>query len=436
MKRRTSCLLVLLALAGCGQRDDPAAWDQRLQTVVAAVERGALPEAESLLREALVAQERAVGAGHPGLDQGRAMLADLVRQQGRDGEAETLYRQTLAAWQERGESGPASAAARLGLAQVLSARGDNAGALAALDQAVADLDRSAQTGPAQLAAVLSAQSALRSRSGDLAGAESAARRLLTVAEAAGPGTPLLADALEALAGICAAAGKGDEAKVLVQRAIVLHQGAVGDGTRLGLALFQYAELCRRSGPSAGAEAETAYRKALAQWEQARGANHPDIAAILNGLAATLAAAGRTDEADAAFVRALGLLEAKVGVDSPDLIPVLANRVRMLAAARRWPEAKAGGARILAIVEKTGGGGDSRDLAGALDGQIALCVAADDLAGALVLNQRLVAMLERVLGPQDANLAVALRNGADLLRRSGREAEAAQLQRRAEAIAKP
>ncbi len=55
------------------------------------------------------------------------------------------------------------------------------------------------------------------------------------------------------------------------------------------------------------------------------------------------------------------------------------------------------------------------------------------ADAEPLYKRTLAILEKALGPEHPNVATGLENYADLLRKTGRDAEAAKMELRAEAI---
>lgn len=70
------------------------------------------------------------------------------------------------------------------------------------------------------------------------------------------------------------------------------------------------------------EAETLYRRVLAQRLAALGEGHPDTAVILSNLAGVLAKRGRPSEAEPLYRRALAIDEAALGADHPDTATTL------------------------------------------------------------------------------------------------------------------
>ncbi len=118
-------------------------------------------------------------------------------------------------------------------------------------------------------------------------------------------------------------------------------------------------------------------------------------------------------------RAVAILEEHLGGADPALVPLLDCRMRLCASAAQWPSASADGERILAILALSGGT-DRQDYVAVLNGVIALHAQAGDLIRAIARARESAAIIARVLGPADPNLAVAQRNLAGLLRRTGVE----------------
>jgi tetratricopeptide (TPR) repeat protein len=234
-----------------------------------------------------------------------------------------------------------------------------------------------------------------------------------------------------LAGIHAQDGRTSDATAELARAIAIRrQDAGGDPRRLGRCLIAYAELKRSAG--AAEDALTAYQAALAHW-QAHGADDPaTLAAVLNGLAASLARLQRYTEAEPLLAHALALLEHSEGPTHEALAVILANQSQLYACEEKWPQAIASGVRLLGILESHGGT-DCRDYVTALNAVIAACAAGADYEQAIALNRRAIAIVERTLGAADPNLATTLQNCAVLLKQAGRPQEAVAMESRAAVI---
>ena len=72
------------------------------------------------------------------------------------------------------------------------------------------------------------------------------------------------------------------------------------------------------------EAESLFKQALANSEQALGPNHPDVAGALNNLAECYRAQGRYTDAEPLYERALVIIETALGADHSIFATALNN----------------------------------------------------------------------------------------------------------------
>jgi SOS-response transcriptional repressor LexA len=98
------------------------------------------------------------------------------------------------------------------------------------------------------------------------------------------------------------------------------------------------------------EAKHLFKQALAISEKAHGAEHPDIAASLNGLALLYTNQGKYEEAEQLYKRALAIREKTLGVEHPDVAATLNNLAVLYEGEGRYTEAEHLYERALAIYE--------------------------------------------------------------------------------------
>jgi tetratricopeptide (TPR) repeat protein len=103
-----------------------------LATVLAQQDK--LPEAETLLRAVVAAQNRAPGAARPSIS--KSNLADVLRRQGKLDESEALLREALDAQRKMGERTLSEASTLAGLGRTLGAQGRYTEAAEALTESV------------------------------------------------------------------------------------------------------------------------------------------------------------------------------------------------------------------------------------------------------------------------------------------------------------
>jgi tetratricopeptide (TPR) repeat protein len=181
-----------------------------------------------------------------------------------------------------------------------------------------------------------------------------------------------------------------------------------------------------------AQAEPLLRRALAIDEASYGPDHPDVATILNNLAALLRDTGRLAEAEPLFRRALAIHEASLGPDHSTVASGLNNLAHLLQDTNRLAEAEPLTRRALTIGEVSFGP-NHPTVAVVLNNLARLLQATNRLPEAEPLYRRALAIDVESFGPDHPKIAIRLNNLAGLLRDTNRLAEAEPLYRRALAI---
>ena len=149
------------------------------------------------------------------------------------------------------------------------------------------------------------------------------------AEAFGPGDYRVGRSLANLGELHRMRGNAAEAETLLLRAQAIYEALIAQGEAFGLDLAQTLNSLGLA-LSAGerhADAETAYRRALALREEHRGGDHPEVAITLNNMAESYLARGRHGEAGPLYERAVAILEDALG---PDHAATVSTRNNLLA----------------------------------------------------------------------------------------------------------
>jgi len=241
----------------------------------------------------------------------------------------------------------------------------------------------------ELANTLNSLGTLNGYRGDFAQAERLLGRALRIREAAlGPQHPDVAVTLNNLAIVKAYQGKPAEAEPLFKRGLAIREEALpADHPDLAVNLEALAVLYDREERTA--EAEGLHRRALAIWEKTLGPEHPRVALIVGNLAGTCAALGRYGEAEALYKRAVALREKTLRPEHPDLAFSLSGLGSLYLERQRYAEAEP-------------------------------------------LLRRALAIEEKALKPGQPDRQRALADYVKLLRATGREAQAAELEQQAKA----
>ncbi len=355
---------------------------------------GLYDAAELHLKEALATRRRVLGDDHPDVATGLHNLATLREMQGDYAEAERLVRQALSLRKAHlGEehAGVVPGLVRLSTVHLMQGRFDDA--------------------------------------------ETVGLEALRIAESApAPDELAVAEALENLGNIYVQLGRDDKSETILQRVLAIRENAMGpDHIEVAFALNNLGEHYREHGRYG--EAEPLLKRAQAIKEQVLGEDHPSIALGLTNLGNLYIEQGRYEDAEPLLERALGITEKVMGPDHPGAARVLYRLGgicyfrEQLAPAERYYQ------RALAVWEGALGP-DHPNVALALMALGDLSVEQDRPDQADSLYRRAIEIMEQALGPDHNNVAFALHGLAGSLHLQQRDAEAEAVLQRALTILEP
>jgi tetratricopeptide (TPR) repeat protein len=268
-------------------------------------ELGRVAEAESLYRDALAARREYKGDKHPKTILTMCNLAQLLQQNGGAKEAEALLRDAYEARLEKlGEKHPLTLSVMHNLGRVLKGLGD-ADAAEPMLRSVLEM-RTEVLGEAHkdTVATLKLLGLLLHDGGKLAEAESLFHRELTAMRAtAGPRHPDTLASMNNLALLLQDMEKVDEALPLFEEALEVKRSVLGPrdpGTLTSL--NNLAMLLQDMGKLQ--EAEPLFREAYKTRREVLGPTHPRTLTSMNNLAGLLYTAGKLDEAETYYRQCL------------------------------------------------------------------------------------------------------------------------------------
>jgi CHAT domain-containing protein/Tfp pilus assembly protein PilF len=180
------------------------------------------------------------------------------------------------------------------------------------------------------------------------------------------------------------------------------------------------------------EALSPVARSLEIRERLLGANHPDVAGALYGLAILYYYKGDYAKAEPLYQRALAIREKLLGHEHPDVAHPLNGLAHLHSAKGEYEKAELLYRRALAIWEKALGP-EHIHVAAVLDGLAVVHDNRGEYAKAEQLYSRALAILEKVLGPERLEVAYALNNLAKLYNFTGEYLKAEPLYGRALAI---
>jgi tetratricopeptide (TPR) repeat protein len=183
------------------------------------------------------------------------------------------------------------------------------------------------------------------------------------------------------------------------------------------------------------DAETAYRRQLALFEQLYRPDSPMLLPALKDLGYILYAEGRFPDAQAAFARGVEISNASFGENSHDVEESLTNVTHAFLAERNFPEAEKSAQRAVKVAEAIYGPDDDR----VVTSVSSLCNVYDamrDPAKAEPCHARMITLEEKEYGPTSPRLAMDLNSEARILRELGRTSEAASVEERAQSLRQP
>lgn len=264
---------------------------------------------------------------------------------------------------------------------------------------------------------------------DLAGAERLRREALRAAEEKlGPEDTLIASLLANVAQSLHLEGRDADADPLLRRALLI---AEGDLKLKGKVLNTLGIVLAGEGDRA--RAEPVLRRSVALLEEAEGKDSLDAAKALNNLATLYTDTRQYAKAELEMRRALPIYETHLGADHPMVALVSGNMFTILNAQHRSNEGEPYLRHALAIGEKA----FPQTLKMA---NLELCLASleagrGNLKEAARLLEKVIAMQERLLGPQHPDLAQSLVGYSIVLRGLHQKSEAKIVQNRANLILK-
>jgi len=224
-----------------------------------------------------------------------------------------------------------------------------------------------------------------------------------------------------------AAGKYAEAAQSTERLLALYEQTLGaDHPDVATVLNVLATLYHRQGRHA--EAERILKRTLALRGAAAEKEHEDVATVLNLLGLVYAAQGRFAAAEETLTRAIAIREKALGAGHPIVARTLNNLGTLYNTQGRYGEAEALHKRSLAILERSEGA-EHPDVGVQLGNLGSVYRHQGRLLDAEAVHRRALAIHEKALGPEHPNVAVSAQNLATIYQEQGRFAEAEPLFRR-------
>ncbi len=309
------------------------------------LEEGRWGEAESIFRRLL--------ASASGEEHGRVLheLAGVLERQGRYMEAEVLLRQALASKENAlGTAHPSYAASLHELATVLERQGGYMEAEVLLRQALTNKENALGTVHPSYAASLHELAGVLERQGRYMEAEVLLRQALASKEnALGIAHPSYAASLHELAGVLERQGRYMEAEVLLRQVLASKEKTLGTvHPSYTASLHELAGVLDRRGLYT--EAEVLLRQVLEIEERALGTAHPGYAASLHALAVVLGRQGRYVEAEVLLRQVLATDRTALGTAHPSYAVSLRELARVLERQGRYPEAEVLLHQVLSLEE--------------------------------------------------------------------------------------
>ena len=222
------------------------------------------------------------------------------------------------------------------------------------------------------------------------------------AKALGENDPALATTSDHLAWVLISEGKYSEAESLAKAALAIVEKGKDQGALAG-SLSTLASVYDISGDAA--KARPLYAHALVAEEKASGPDDVKVAAILDNLATVDHLLGKSKDAEASYKRALAIREKSAGAESADLAPTLHNLGTLYTDLGKYDEALPILKRSLAIREKALGA-EHPDVAESLEELGWVYAKQSKPAVALPLLEKALALYEIDLGNDHPHYATA------------------------------
>ncbi|MBN2170535.1 MAG: serine/threonine protein kinase [Candidatus Krumholzibacteriota bacterium] len=283
------------------------------------IDQGRYAEAEPRLRECLAINRRLHGERHPSIAITTSNLGLVFKQLDRLDEAERFYRESLALKRELfGDEHPAVAQALNMLAVLLKTRGDFDEAEALYRECLAMRRRLLGDDHPAVGTTLNNLAVLMKTRGRYAEAESLYRESLGITRnKLGPEHPAVGNTLHNLSIVLALQGRLAEARRCEEDALALLRDCYGEEhPDIARSLFGLAALYADAADSASAD--SLFRVTRDMTERLHGPRHLRLSDVLDDYADFLRASRRYAEAEPAYRRALAIRQDKLG-ERRDLI---------------------------------------------------------------------------------------------------------------------
>jgi eukaryotic-like serine/threonine-protein kinase len=318
------------------------------------------------------------------------------------------------------------AALALVIGKVYLSLGLNDRALPLLQQSLAQRQRLHGDDHLDVADSLLALSVLDQNRGDFAAAEASQRRALAIQRRElGGDDRRVGDTLTDLSVTLLSLAKYPEAETVAREALAIHDKAPGGQEAVAYDLNNLASVLRRSGRLA--EAEAAYRDALAAARAVFGPAHPQLTRTINNLAVVLKDRGDLAGAEPLLREALAMSRRLYGEEHPDVALQLSNLASLRGARGDDDEWIALARQALAMRRKLLGP-DHEQVANSLGNLGEALQEKGDRAGARALHEDALRIQGKVFGNDHPRRAVALTNLAELALAAGELDRAAALAR--------
>ncbi|MBO0778733.1 MAG: tetratricopeptide repeat protein [Ktedonobacteraceae bacterium] len=221
----------------------------------------------------------------------------------------------------------------------------------------------------------------------------------------------------------------EQAERLYERALHIQERLLGaEHPEVATSLYGLARLYEENQGNY-TQAESFHKRALHIREQALGLEHPDLTASLNSLAVLYALQAKYEQAEPLFQRALSVREQALGSEHPRVCIPLGNLALLYTRQGKYEQAEALYQRELWIKERSLGL-EHPDLTASLGnlGNLYLDQGRDEQARPLY--ERALHIKEQMLGPMHPSIALACDNLADCYRKQGKGEQAESLYERA------
>jgi tetratricopeptide (TPR) repeat protein len=384
-------------------------------------------EAETYLLRALELRKKLFAADSVVVGDVLIYLGSLCREEGSYIQAESYYRQSLEIHRKRPEAPRELLAMELyDLGWLAAQQGRSAEAEPLIEEAIGLYQ---QYLPPQDPALISARRELALVRGTTAGWLGHT----SDAPQAVPGDAATAEELYALGLQHVDAGNYKEAERLLRRAVkLLEESPSADPSRRPTFLFGLASACEGAGKRS--EAELFYKQALEGYRKTVGLENPLTADALESLGAFYMEANGDRDADArkCLESALAIREKLLGPENSAVGLTLSTLGRLYDDEKKYAKAEPILSRALGIMEKSYGS-DSMQVSTVLI-RLGMAQAGQyEFPQAEASFGRCLAIREARLPPNHRWIAIALEMLAGVYMEEGRQASAAELLKRAEAI---